>query len=274
MNPSYDSSIPEIGAIQSLKVLIRKRRLVFMLAKNDLVSRYKKTVLGILWAQLNPLLTTSVIYFVFGRFFNQSTSLKDGYAVYVYTGILFQILLLSGITQAGQSLAGNAALLLKTRTSPIIFSFSSALGNILNFLIGFTLLIPLAFLTQTRLSLRILLLPLLLLLLTFFLTGIGMFLSGFYIRFDDFSYLMGAAMMIAAYLCPIFYPIEILSDKLRLIVEFNPLTSWVIVIRWMCFADAYVSSYNLFVVFFSQAIVLALGITWVRKRWNHYMVLL
>jgi ABC-type polysaccharide/polyol phosphate export permease len=244
------------------------------LARNDLFTRYKKSVLGIFWTQINPLLTTVVIYFVFGRLINHSTPLKRGYFLYVYTGILFQNVLLNGLTQTGQSLASNAPLLLKTRIRPVVFTFAAALGSVLNFLIGFILVFPLALITHVPFSSRIFLLPLLALALTFFLTGAGMFLSGFYIRFDDFNYFMGVFMMIAAYLSPIFYPLDILSHQMRILVSLNPLTSWIVLIRWICFSTSSATAMNVTVVILSQVSIFVLGVLWIRHRWNSYMVLL
>jgi ABC-2 type transport system permease protein len=270
----YDSSAPEFGLRESTSIFWKKRKLLQILARNDLLTRYKKSVLGILWSQINPLLTTTVIYFVFGKLINRYLPTQRGYAVYVLTGILFQTVLISGLTACGEALASNAPLLMKIRVKPIVFAFSTGISTVFNFVIGFVTVIPIALFSHQSISIRFLLIPVLLILLVFFLTGMGLLLSGFYIRFDDVRYLMGALMMIVAYLSPIFYPLSILSTRIRLLVELNPLTSWIVVIRWCTFTDASCNLWQILVVILSTAFSYIGGVYWIRSRWTNYMVMI
>ena len=107
----YDSRKPQDGVLGSILILLERRRLVSRLAKMDVLNRYKKSVLGVFWSFINPLLISSVIYFVFGRIFNNYMPETRGYASWVLSGVLLQGLLLSGITVCSSALQTNMNLI-------------------------------------------------------------------------------------------------------------------------------------------------------------------
>ena len=239
----YDSRKPQDGVLSSLIVLIVRGRLVISLTRVEVLNRYKKSVLGVFWSFINPLLISSVIYFVFGRIFNNYMPETRGYASWVLSGVLLQGLLLSGISVSASALQANIGLISRNRIQPIIISFSSSLAHVTHFSIGVLSLAPLAILTNQTLSLRILFLPIFFILVSFWLTGLGLLLVGWFMRFDDAAYLFNASMMVISYLSPFLYPIAILGDRIREVVEINPITSWIITFRWLVYEKQSVELY-------------------------------
>ena len=269
----YDSRKPQDGVLGSILILLERRRLVSRLAKMDVLNRYKKSVLGVFWSFINPLLISSVIYFVFGRIFNNYMPETRGYASWVLSGVLLQGLLLSGITVCSSALQTNMNLISRNRIQPIIISFASSLSHVTHFSIGILSLIPLALFTNQTLSLRIVLLPVFLLLVSFWLTGLGLLLVGWFMRFDDAAYLFNASMMVISYLSPFLYPIAILGDRIRGFVEINPITSWIVTFRWLVYEKQTVEAFNIAVVLGSSLLTFVAGILWLRNRWNDYVML-
>ena len=243
------------------------------LTRIEVQNRYKKSVLGVFWSFINPLLISSVIYFVFGRIFNNYMPETRGYASWVLSGVLLQGLLLSSITASSSALQSNMSLISRNRIQPIIISFSSSLAQVLHFSIGVLSLVPLAILTNQTLSLRVLFLPIFLLLVSFWLAGLGMLLVGWFLKFDDAAYLFNASIMVISYLSPFLYPIAILGDRIRVFVEINPITSWIITFRWLVYEKQSVELINIAVVFGSSLLTFIAGVFWLRNRWNDYVML-
>lgn len=269
----YDSRKPQDGVLNSFRILIIRRRLIIILTRNDILNRYKKSVLGIFWSFINPLLISSVIYFVFGRIFNNYMPESRGYASWVLSGVLLQNLLLSGITVSSSALQTNMSLIGRNRIQPVIIGFSSSLSHVTHFSIGILSLAPLAILTNQTLSLRLLLLPIFLLLVSFWLTGLGLLLVGWFLKFDDAAYLFNATLMVISYLSPFLYPIAILGNRIRVFVEINPITSWIITFRWLVYEKQSVELFNIAVVFCTSLLTFIAGILWLRNRWNDYVML-
>jgi len=265
----YDSRNKDIG----LRNLVRARRLILELCRVELYSKYKFSVLGIFWSFLGPLLTTTVIFLVFGRLFNSYMPENRGYAVWVLTGVLLQVLMLQGISVTALSLQRNMVIMTRNRISPIVVAVASAAAHVCHFVLGSLVIIPIAVMSDQSLSLRILFFPFFLICAVFFGAGVGLLLCGAFMRFDDTVYLFNAAMMILSYLTPIFYPLDILSEKLQQVVYFNPLTSWVLTYRWIFFKEFQISSYHLIAVMFSTIISFILGLIYIRNRWKDIVML-
>jgi ABC-type polysaccharide/polyol phosphate export permease len=196
-----------------------------------------------------------------------------GYASWVLSGVLLQSLLIYSITASSSALQSNMSLISRNRIQPIIISFSSSLSQVLHFSIGILSLVPLAILTNQTLSLRVLFLPIFLLLVSFWLTGLGMLLIGWFLKFDDAAYLFNASLMVISYLSPFLYPIAILGDRIRVFVEINPITSWIITFRWLVYEKQSVELINIAVVFGSSLLTFIAGVLWLRNRWNDYVML-
>ena len=271
--PVYDSRQPQDSLIATLKVIFSRRVLLSELIRIDLVSRYRRSAIGILWSFLNPLLVSSVIYFVFGRIFNAYMPETRGYASWVVSGVLLQVLLLTGITVSSSGLQQNVSIISRNRIQPILFSLSSAASHGIHFIIGCLALVPLALFTGQKLSLRIILIPFFYICVVLWLTGIGLLLVGWFMRFDDALYLFNALLMIISYLSPFLYPIGILSDRLRHFVELNPVTNFVVTFRWLVYENHTASIVQVSAVPFWSAAVFIAGVYWIRNRWNDYVML-
>jgi ABC-type polysaccharide/polyol phosphate export permease len=269
----YDSRNNQGGFLATLNVVFSRRKLIYVLIKYDIYSRYKKSVLGIFWSFLNPLLIASVIYYVFGRIFNGYMPESRGYASWVLSGVLLQLLLLVGITSSSNSLQTNMISMSRNRIQPIIIAISSAVSHATHFVIGAIALIPLAILTSQTISFRIVLIPLYIFLVCLWLSGLGMMLIGWFIRFDDAALIFNALIMVITYLSPFFYPIAILSERVRMFVELNPITSWIVTFRWIVYDTQSVELFNLLIVIFSAFLTFTFGIFWLRNRWNDYVML-
>ena len=268
----YDSSSKPDTIQATLNFLFSQRRLIWKLAQHEVFLKYKRSVLGILWSFLNPVLISAVIFFVFGRIFNGYLPNQRGYAGYIYTGILMQVLVIQGIALAGQSIPQNLNLILKLRVQPCIFAVSGGVSQVIHLFVGLIGLIPIFIFYGQAPSLKILLLPIFFVLSSLCFAGISMLLAGLFVKFDDTAYLLNAFLMIFSYLSPILYPIDILEGIMRKLVLVNPITSWIMVFRWMIFENQEVYVYSFVIVVSTSVFFFILGIKHLNTRWKEYVM--
>jgi ABC-type polysaccharide/polyol phosphate export permease len=270
----YDSSDGPKGIGYTLKLFWKSKTLIYSLAMNEVYGKYKRSILGLFWSFLNPAVTAGVIYFVFGKIFRGYLPDDRGYAGFVYSGILLQVLIIQGVTISAQAIPYQANAILKMRLNPGVFSVASGAAHTIHFCIGIIGLAPLMFFYQQPLSWRFLGLPIFLLLAMMMLSGLSMLLCGLFIRFDDTLYLLNALMMVVSYLTPLLYPIGILSGLMEKVVLSNPVTSWVLTFRWLIFENQVIYLYSPFIVIVTSILIFLLGIKVLNRNWTKYVMYL
>lgn len=208
---------------------IEKNKFLFEeLVKRDFKKKYKRTVLGLLWSMLSPLMMLSVMSFVFSQFFGRSI---EYYVVYILAGqIVFAYF--SESTNAGMvALLGNASIFSKINVPKYLFVLSRNISALINF--GLTILIFFAFVfgygIKPSLTMFFIFYPVICLIL--FNYGVGLVLSALYIFFRDMQYLYSLLLQVIMYGSAIFYSIDILSKDLQTIFYFNPLYVYITFIR-------------------------------------------
>jgi ABC-type polysaccharide/polyol phosphate export permease len=218
-------------------------QLIRLLVGRELTLRYKRSVIGIGWTLLNPMLTSFVLWAVLSFVF--ASRLPDGqqYAPYLMAGIVLNSFFNQGLMISAESIASNSGVLTKIYVPPQIFPISVALAGLVNFFIG---LIPLAIVVYISGQSLALTFPLVIIVgffLALLVAGLGLALSLLFIRFDDTKNIVNVSLLILTYLTPVFYPISILSERMQNIVKLNPLTSYLDCFRW-AFSNNAVATLN------------------------------
>jgi len=196
------------------------RDLLFELIKKDLKVKYKRSILGVFWSILNPLLMMVVMSIVFSYLFR--FEIKN-YPVYILSGIIFWNFFSTSTNLSSFSLISNASLLKKVYFPRAILVISVVLSQFINLLYA---LIPLVFImiifkTPVNLSIIFIIFPLLFLLL--FTIGISLILSILSAYFTDIGYIYQIILLAWMYLTPIFYPASIVPDKYKIFLFINPI---------------------------------------------------
>ena len=213
----------------NLKKWVRNRSLdfdvVYLIAKRQLKSRYRKSLLGMVWTALNPLLITLVLWFVFVNVFASRFTLSISYASYVFSGILFVNLVQVTLPLIGDSLSATGVLASKVRVKPQLFVYATAISGLVNFAIGLLPLSLIVILLDSGLTFRVLWILPWMAYMYLILVTLGTFVAVLFSNFDDSRNLIAVVLMTLTYVTPIFYPLEILSGTTRRIVELNPFTT-------------------------------------------------
>lgn len=204
-----------------LIVVFKKYRfLIKQLVNRDFKTKYKRSVLGVFWSFLNPLLTMMVQYLVFSTLFKSDIA---NFPVYLLTGIITFSYFGEVTSMCLTSIIGNAGLITKVYVPKYIYPLSRALSSTTNFMFS---LIPLAIvmlLTRTPITKSVLLVPFVIFCAFMFSLGIGLILSSLMVFFRDTQFLWGVISMIWMYATPIFYPETIIPDRLMTLFKMNPM---------------------------------------------------
>lgn len=240
-----------------LQKFMKYRPLLYQLVRRDFLSKYKRSVLGVLWSLLNPLLTMLVMTIVFSFIFRFDI---ENFPVYLLSGqIIFT--LFSEITNLClSSVTGAAAMMKKVSVPKYIFPLSRALSSLVNFAFSFLALILVMLITKAPFHLTMLYCPIPILYAFVFSTGIGLILSAAVVFFRDITYLYGVFLTAVTYFTPLFYPISIIPDHFRWIISLNPLYHMVECFRTCAIYGGIPSLWQNLVCLFLSMLSLGIGL--------------
>lgn len=206
-----------VGAILAL---YQYKFLISQLVLRDFKSKYKRSILGVFWSFLNPLLTMTVQFLVFSTFFKADT---HNYPVYLLSGVVCFSFFSECTTMCLSSISGNARLITKVYIPKYIFPLARSMSSSINLGISLIPLLLVCIIMGVILKPQALLFFYFLACLIVFSLGVGMFLSSLMVFFRDIQFLWTVLIQIWMYATPIFYPAEIIPEKYKFIVRLNPL---------------------------------------------------
>ncbi len=215
--------------MKKFKLMITKNKFLFEeLVKRDFKKKYKRTILGILWSLLSPLMMLGVISFVFSQFFGKTI---EYFVLYVLAGqIVFAYF--SESTNSGMlALVNNASIFSKINVPKFLFVLSRNVSALINFSLTVIIFFCFVFAYGIRPNWMMLSIFYPIGCLIIFNYGIGLILSAFYIFFRDMQYLYSLLLQIIMYGSAIFYSIDMLSKSYQMIFYFNPLYLYITFIR-------------------------------------------
>ncbi len=202
--------------------------LIKQLVARDFKAKYKRSVLGMFWSFLNPLLTMSIQYVVFSTIFKSAI---PNFVVYLLSGIVCFNFFNEATGMCLSSIIGNATLINKVYMPKFIFPFSRSLSSSINLCFSLIPLLAMLLITRTPITTSVLLLPFALLMLFLLSYGIGLILATMMVFFRDTQFLWGIFSMLLSYLTPIFYPDSIIPESIMPIYRLNPLYHVVRIVR-------------------------------------------
>ena len=253
---------------------VKHLELIRLLVGREITLRYKRSVLGVGWTLLNPILTSFVLWIVFSFVFASRLPSGQQFAPYLMAGILLSTFFNQGLLASAESIAGNAGVLTKIYIPPQIFAVSAALAALVNFLIGFLPLAIVVIISGQNLSLWLPVSIVVALLMAIFVAGIGLTLSILFIRFDDSRNIVAVLLMITMYLTPVFYPISVLNSTMQSIVRWNPITSYLEIFRWAFSNNASPSSREWIFMIVTSLFSITIGTYFFKKKWPSTVAML
>jgi lipopolysaccharide transport system permease protein len=202
--------------------LARYRDLLYFLVWRDIKVLYAQTVLGFLWAILNPLVQIAIFTVIFGRVANIDTN-GIPYVLFVTVAIVPWTYMSEAMTQSSQSLVTEQNMLGKIYFPRLIYPLTSVIAKLVDFSIALLLVVAVLFYYGVSPTWNLLWLPLFIVWMIMIPAGIGLWLSALAIRFRDVKFAMQFGIRMLLYTAPILYSASSMSTDYRLLYSINPL---------------------------------------------------
>ncbi|HEY9046537.1 MAG TPA: ABC transporter permease [Ohtaekwangia sp.] len=213
MNQSYSETIIEPANRLSFnfKELWKYRELLYFFTWRDIKIKYKQTVLGFLWAILQPLLMMGIFTFFFGRALN-IPSQNLPYPIYVFSGLLIWNLFSTGLTNASNSMVNNANIIKKIYFPRLVIPISSVAVAVFDFLMAFVLFTVLLVIYHQPIAwFAIVIWPIALGWAVIATLGLGAWLAALNVKYRDFRYVIPFLVQVLFFLTPVIYPVSLLQ---------------------------------------------------------------
>jgi lipopolysaccharide transport system permease protein len=212
--------------------LWRYRELFYFLAWRDILVRYKQTVIGIAWALVRPFLTMLIFTFVFSKVAKLPSPGSIPYPLLVFAAMLPWQFFSTSLSEASNSLIGNANLISKVYFPRLIVPAGSVITSFVDFLITMGLMAGMMIWYGFLPDWRLLTLPLFIALAFGSAFGAGLWLCALNVRYRDFRYIVPFIVQFGLYLSPVGFSSNIVPEGLRLIYACNPMVGVIDGFRW------------------------------------------
>jgi homopolymeric O-antigen transport system permease protein len=212
--------------------LWRYRELFLILAWRDVAVRYKQTIMGIAWAILRPFLTMVVFTVVFGRLAKLPSEGHAPYALMVFAAMLPWTLFSSSLSEASNSLIGNASLISKVYFPRLIIPTATLVTAFIDFLISFVILIGMMIYYKFVPGWHILILPFFVILALLVSLGPGLWITALNVKYRDFRYVIPFLVQFGLYVSPVGFSSSVVPEKWRFFYSLNPMVGVIDGFRW------------------------------------------
>ena len=232
-NEYYFEIKPKNTFSLNLKELIDYKELFYFFTWRDIKVKYKQTILGFLWAVLQPILLMLIFNFVIGTSLKVPSDEME-YPVFAFSGLILWLVFSSGITNAGNSMIANAPVIKKIYFPRLIIPISSILAAVFDFFMAFMVLIPLLIFYHQPVNVTkaFLFWPIGLMLTIISSFGPGCLLAALNVKYRDFRYVIPFLVQSILFVTPVIYPISILKNQwLQYLIAVNPMYAAITLFR-------------------------------------------
>ena len=235
------------------------------LVKRDFKQKYKRTVLGMFWSILSPLLTLLVMKLVFGYYFGRG---MEHYTTYLFCGNLLFHYYRESTSGGMNSLLSNAKIFTKINVPKYLFLLSKNVSALINFMLTLSVFFVFAFLDDITFGFHFIALLYPVICLVVFNIGIGLVLSALYVFYRDISYLYDVFTLLLMYCSAIFYNVSVLPAQYQNLFLLNPIYVYIKYFRTVVLDGQLPSiEYHLLCLFYAMIALLLGG--YIYKKNNH-----
>jgi lipopolysaccharide transport system permease protein len=216
------------------KEVIEYRELLLAFVKRDVLVRYKQTVLGFLWAVIQPLIIMVIFTGIFGHLVNIDT---DGvpYSLFFYAALLPWNLFSEGVTRSTTSMVSNFGLISKIYFPRVLLPIAGVIAPLVDFMFAFCILIALTLYHGRWFSINIIAFPLLLILILALAGGIGLWMSALNTKYRDIQHGIPFGLQVLFFMSPIIYASKMIPEPWDILWAMNPIGMVISGSRWALF---------------------------------------
>lgn len=218
--PVYDSAAESSELVSEIKGLIQYRSLLFRMIRSDIAMRYKRSLLGVVWTVLDPLLNMVIMAVVFGYLFGRT---RFAFPVFLYSGlIVWNFFSQTTMSAISELMFGGGKLLGAVYLPRSIFTVASVGSNFVQLLFAMIPLIFFMLLYKVPFTQALVFLPITFVIATIFTLGFSLMISSFAVFFPDFRHFYSAILRLMMYLSGIFYAASDLPGIVGQLIKYNP----------------------------------------------------
>jgi ABC-type polysaccharide/polyol phosphate export permease len=207
---------------------LKYRPLLNELTVRDIKTRYRRSVMGVLWSLLNPLCTMIVLSIVFSNLFKSDI---ENFPLYIMAGQVVFNFYSEATSNSMNAIIGNSSLIKKAYIPKYLFVLSRIMSSLVNLMASFAAFIGIMLVLRAEMHYTIVLAFIPIAFTTVFSAGVGLILAAYAVKFRDLIHIYGVFITALLYLTPIIYPMSMLPDTIRKVVLLNPLTNMVNMFR-------------------------------------------
>jgi ABC-2 type transport system permease protein len=268
-NTYYDSAQTRRPLLTEFANFWSYRGLLRLLVTRDLTVRYKRSILGVWWTLLNPLLTTAVLWLIFGKLFGDRFATEgEPYVLYLLAGVLLMTFFSQGMLSTGAAITNASGILSKVYVPAEVFSLSTAVAAGVNLVIGLVPLVIIQVTSGVGVPWTVALVPIPALAMLALVTGLGLLVASAAVYFYDILDITRVLVQLVYYLTPVFWPISI-AGRFEPWVKASPLFSYVDVFRDVAYRGVIPPLWELAMIVVSSMLFLALGVWVFSKGWKN-----
>lgn len=254
--------------IELLRETYRYRELIWALALKELKIRYKRSVLGFLWALLNPMLIMLVLTVVFSTI--MSFNIKH-YAIFLLSVLLPWTFFTQCLSYAVEAIVSNADLIKKVRVAKLVFPVAAVVSNLINLVLSFIPLVLIVLLMGHPFYVTWLYLPVPLLALTIFTLGGTFFFAAANVYYRDVAHILQILLQAWFYITPIIFSIDFFPAKYRIFFKLNPIQYILNGFRLAVYYGMLPSAQSIAISFICAFGALAFGFGIFRRHQNEFV---
>ena len=236
-----------------------RRELIYVLARRDVAIRYKQSLIGALWAVIQPLLLAAVFTVFFGVLADIDTGTAVPYPVFAILGMVTWLFFTSALSRVSQSTVGSAALISKVYFPRLVIPVSAVLAPVVDFVIGFVVALAVTLLYGVVPPLQVVLVPLLIPLVLAVVLAFGIWLAALNVKYRDIGNAVPFAILVGLFITPIIYPFSNVPEAYQTLYGLNPMVGVLELMRWMVLPDADFPALLVLITLVESALLLAAG---------------
>jgi lipopolysaccharide transport system permease protein len=208
------------------------RELFAILAWRDVAVRYKQTAIGLAWALARPFLTMVVFTVIFSRVAKLPSDGSAPYPILVFAGMLPWFLFSSVLSEASNSLIGNANLISKVYFPRLVIPSASAVVALVDFAVNLAMLALLMLWWGFLPGWRVILLPAFVALAVLASLGPALWITALNVKYRDFRYIIPFIVQFGLYVSPVGFSSAVVPEKWRFWYSLNPVVGVIDGFRW------------------------------------------
>lgn len=271
--PVSSGELAAQGSIKTWNTGVKRDAAILQeLVRKDFKLKYRRSVLGVAWSVLNPLLMMIVMAVVFTHFMRGANMPANEYPLYLILGNITFGLMSTATNDGMMSIINAAPLLKKVKINRIVFPVQKVLFALVNFALSLVAVVLVMLWSGIGITWNIIFIVPFLIYLVLFCCGLALLLSTLAVFFRDVVHLWSVVLTAWTYLTPIFYTMDILPETLQSLMRFNPMYQLINYFRTIVLWQSTPSLTSNLICLAMALVMLGLGY-WVFRRHEHKFIL-